>query len=181
MKERRRIFLLAVFLILCLPGCGYTTGSLLPSNLKTIHVEDFANKIDISAEPSDKDGYKIYRVGIETDVTKAIIDQFIFDGHLRIVERKDADLVLSGELVDYYKQPLRYDKFDNIEEYRIIITVNMELKDMADEKVMWKESGFIGYETYTLTGDFATSEDAAREKAVKDLAGKIVEKVIEGW
>lgn len=175
------LLLIVIVATLSLFGCGYTTGSLLPDHLKTIHVEDFQNKIDISDEPSDKRGYRIYRAGVEADITEAVIDQFIFDGHLRIVDRDDADLILKGELIDYYKQPLRYDRFDNVEEYRIIVTVNIELKDTVKDKVLWKEDGFIGYDTYRLTGSFASSEDQARQDAIKDLASKIVEKAIEGW
>ena len=123
----------------------------------------------------------VYRAGLENDVTKKIVDQFIFDGHLQIVDKEDADLVLVGAIVDYYKQPLRYDKFDNVEEYRIIVTVNFEVKDIIKNKIFCKEQSFIGYDAYRLTGQLASSEDAAREGAIKDLAQKIVEKVIEGW
>lgn len=179
----KRYYIFSVFILmpLFLFGCGYTTGSLLPSHLKTIYVEDFKNKIDITNEPSDEGGFRIYRAGVETDITKEIIDQFIFDGHLRIVGKDDADLILSGELIDYYKQPLRYDKFDNVEEYRIIVTVNMVLRDTVEDRIMWKEDNFIGWDEYRLSGAFASSEDDARKAAIKDLADKIVEKVIEGW
>jgi len=162
-------------------GCGYTAGSLLPSHLKTIYVKDFKNKIDISTEPSDREEYRIYRAGIESEVTSKIIDQFIRDGNLRVVDNYDADLVLSGELLDYYKQPLRYDKFDNVEEYRIIVTISMVLKDVVKDRIMWKEGKFIGYDTFRLTGSFASTEDEARAGAIKDLAEKAVEKVVEGW
>lgn len=175
-------FLIVILTALIFAGCGYTTGSLLPSHLKTIYVEDFQNKIDISSEPSDKRGFRIYRAGIENEVTSKIIDQFIFDGHLRIVNNKDkADLILRGALLDYYKQPLRYDRFDNVEEYRIIVTVSLELEDVVKGEILWEENRFIGYDTYRLTGALAKSEDEARDDTIKDLAEKTVEKVIEGW
>lgn len=179
--NKRYSLLILFFVILYLTGCGYTTGALLPSHLKTVYVENFQNKIDISKEPSDKHQYRIYRAGTENDITQEIIDKFIFDGNLRIVEEGEANLLLTGELVDYYKQPLRYDRLDNVEEYRIIVSVNMELKDVVKNEIMWKERGFIGYDTYRLTGSFASSEDEAREGAIEDLASKVVEKVIEGW
>lgn len=176
-----RFFLIFLIVMFAVSGCGYTTGSLLPDNLKTIHVKDFGNKIDISTEPSDKGSLRIYRPGTEVDVTKAFIDKFIFDGSLRIVDAEEADLLLTGELVDYYKQPLRYDKFDNVEEYRIIVSVDMVLKSMAKNSVMWKEKNFIGYESYRVTGPLASNEDDARNLAIQDLADKAVEKVVEGW
>lgn len=180
MKSRFIIFILVV-LSLYITGCGYTTGSLLPSRLRTVYVKDFENKIDISTEPSDKDGYRIYRAGVENDITQEIIDEFIFDGNLRIVSEDEADLILKGELLDYYKQPLRYDRFDTVEEYRVIVTVNIELLDTAEDKVMWKEENFTGFDSYRLTGSFAGTEEDARDSAINDLAKKIVEKTIEGW
>lgn len=180
-KTQKNIFYCLIIVALFFSGCGYTAGSLLPAYLRTIYVDSFQNKIDVSAEPSDKERYKIYRPGIENDITRAVIDRFIFDGHLRIVGKNDANLILTGELVDYYKQPLRYDRQENIEEYRIIVVVNLELKDLVKNRLTWKETNFVGYHTYRLTGPFATNEDSARAEAVKDLAQKVVEKVIEGW
>ncbi len=185
-KDRSRmnksvVFLICISVIPLIAGCGYTTGAFLPTHLKTIYVEDFKNEIDISTEPSDKREYSIYRAGIETEVTSMIIDRFIYDGNLQIVDKEEADIILTGNLLDYYKQPLRYDKFDNVEEYRIILTVAMELKDIVKGESMWTENKFIGYDTYRLTGGFASTEEEARTGAIKDLAEKVVEKVVEGW
>jgi len=181
MKRVEKRFLAVLFLILLLSGCGYTTGSLLPDNLKTIYIDNFKNEISVSSEPSGKHGFRIYRPGVENEITAAIIDQFIFDGLLQAVSNDSADLILSGELIDYYKEPLRYDKFDNVEEYRIIVTINMKLFDTTHNKAMWEAKNFIGYDTYRLTGAFATGEGEAREGAIKDLAQKVSEKVVEAW
>jgi hypothetical protein len=175
------LLIISAFAVFYISGCGYTTGSLLPSHLKTIYIDDFKNSIDLSREPSDKHGAILYRPGVENDITQAVIDQFIFDGNLRIASKDDADLVLTGKIVDYYKQPLRYDKFDNVEEFRVIVTVDMKLYDEIKGTVMWDVDGFIGYDSYRLTGAFATDEEAARDGAIKDLAEKIVEKAVEVW
>lgn len=179
MKGILRLF--CIFLLFSIPGCGYTTGSLLPTHLKTIYVDSFSNKIDVSKESSDKQGYEIYRSGLESDVTSAIIDQFIFDGNLSIATPEDPDLVLSGELVNFTKEPLRYDKFDNIEEYRVLVSVNIELKDVGTDKPMWRETYFTGESTYRTSGTLAKTETRAVEEAVLDLAKRIVEKTTEGW
>lgn len=181
MKKIEKMFLAVLFLVLLLPGCGYTTGSLLPDNLKTIYVDNFKNNIKVSREPSGERGFQLYRPGVENEITAAITDQFIFDGLLQIVNENDADLMLSGEIIDYYKEPLRYDSFDNVEEFRIIVTINMELFDNTQNKAMWEVNDFIGYATYRLTGAFAADEEEAREEAVKDLAQKVSEKVVEAW
>ena len=120
----------SLILPLCALGCGYTTKSLLPSQAKTIYVENFANRIPITDQTSDVRMYRGYRPRLEFDITKAIIDRFLFDGNLKIAERRDkADLVLSGGLVDFKKESLRYDRNDNVEEYRVRVVTDIELKD----------------------------------------------------
>lgn len=173
-----------LFLLLIMPafnGCGYTTGSLLPAHIKNIYVESFANSIPITDETSERMIYKTYRPRLEVDVTRAVIDKFIFDGHLRIAQKKDADVVLSGELVDFRREPTKYGSDDNIEQYRISIAVDMELKDVAENKTLWKEESFTGNEYYYRVGSQARSEDAAVSDAIDDLARRIVERTIEVW
>jgi hypothetical protein len=179
----KKIFLGLVFTFFVVTsiGCGYTTGSLLPSRLKTIYVDNFKNKIEIGKEVTESARYTLYRPGLENDVTDAVVERFVFDGNLKIAPEEDADLILRGDLVGYRQDALRYDSNDNVEEYRINITVDLELKDIAKDKLLWNEKGFAGESTYKTTGRFATSEDTAREEAIEDLARRIVERTIEGW
>lgn len=164
-----------------LTGCGYSTGSLLPSHLKTIYVDNFKNVIDIGAEVTEGDKYTLYREGLENDLTTAVIERFVFDGNLKIVSEEEADIILKGNLVAYRQDPLRYDRDDDVEEYRISVIVDMELFDVDEEKAMWQEQGFAGEATYLTTGRLATSEDVARDEAIEDLARRVVERTVEGW
>ncbi len=172
---------LTLFLIISACGCGYTTGSLLPSYLKTIYVDNFKNKIDIDREVTGSSRYMLYRPGLENEVTSDVVDRFVFDGNLKIEKREDADLILTGSLMDYQQEPLRYDDNDNVEEYRVRITVDIELKDVANDKILWTETGFAGEATYKTTGRLAASETTARQEAIEDLARRIVERTIEVW
>ncbi len=179
---RRSFFLifLAVFSVI-FSGCAYTTGSLLPSHLKTIYVDNFKNKINIDREVTEGSRYALYRPGLENEVTSEVVDRFVFDGNLRIEDKKNADLILTGSVVAYRQDALRYDSNDNVEEYYVRIIVDIEATDTADDKVLWKESGFAGESTYKTTGRFAASEDSAREEAIEDLARRIVERTVECW
>jgi hypothetical protein len=167
--------------VLAISGCGYTTGSLLPAHLKTIAIENFANKIPITDEISDRNRYKTYRPLLEVDVTRTIIDRFIFDGHLKVVQRKDANLILEGALVDFRREPTKYGYGDTIEQYRIAIFVDMQLIDAASGEVMWSENNFAGSDYYFTTGAQMKSEDAAVADALNDLARRVVERTIEVW
>jgi outer membrane lipopolysaccharide assembly protein LptE/RlpB len=176
----RPAFVVGAWLLL-LSGCGYTTKSLLPAELKSIYVENFVNKISMSDPTSDVRMYTGYRPRLEYEVTKAIVDRFLFDGNLRVSREQTADLILRGALVDFRKEPLRYDRDNNVEEYRVRLVADIELKDAKHDTLLWKEKGFAGESTYRTTGSLAKSESAALEDAKTDLARRIVERTIEGW
>jgi Lipopolysaccharide-assembly len=181
MVRRSSFLVLLIFLSIVSSGCGYTAGSLLPSGLKTIYVDNFKNTIDVGKETTEGSKYALYRPGIENDVTNAIVNRFTFDGNLKIVPKEKADVILQGKLTDYRKEALRYDNADNVEEYRVKITVEMKLVKTSDDKVLWSENAFTGESTYNTTGSFVTTEEAARDKALEDLARRVVERTIEGW
>ncbi len=163
--------------IVCFSGCGYTTKSTLPSNLKTIHIEPFKNSIDYSTGARRN----VYLPLLEIDTRNAVIDRFIFDGNLKITEPHEADLVLKGELKRYQRSGLRFTDDDDVQEYRVHITVSFELWHPGAEEPSWTEPGFVGEATYFVTGPQATSEESAVNSAMIDLARRIVERTIEDW
>lgn len=173
--------MLALFMVSLLAGCGYTTNTLLPPELDSIHVSNFVNKIDPSAEISDKRMSYTYWPGLENQITKAVIDGFIFDRHLEVENEAKASMVLKGELVDYKQFPLSYDGADNVEEMRTQITVNIELYDTASNELIWQEKGFTGWSSYDLAGPNASTEAEGVRGAVQDIALRIVERVVEAW
>ena len=183
MRISKRLFLWLIsgLFLFTSAGCGYTTGSLLPSHLKTIYVDNFKNKIEIGREVTEGMRYTLYRPGLENDVTNAILERFVFDGNLKISNMEEADLILRGSLLDYRLEALRYDTDDNVEEYRVNIIIDIELEDVAKDSVLWGESGFGGESTYKTTGRFVISEDTARDKALEDLARRVVERTVESW
>ena len=171
----------SIFLALVLAGCGYTTHSALPGNLRTVYVKPFINKIDITTEVTDRSRYKIYRPLLESQISNTIISAFQADGHLRVASPQRADAVLMGELLDFRRDALRYDRNNNVEEYRLSIVVNLELRDAHSGQVIWDEQSFIGDTTFFVTGALAEVEPPALDRAVKDLARRVVERTVEGW
>lgn len=177
------LFLVVPALSACLSlsGCGYTTRSMISAKYKTIYVKPVVNRIDITQEADAALKYKIYRPLLDTDLTKAIIDRCVFDGNLMPVKSEDADLVLESELIDFRKEPLRYTENDDVEEYRVNITVNMSLRDNKKKEVLWQEKSFTGDQTYFTTGQNVKSEDSAINEAITDLARRIIERIVEEW
>ena len=170
-----------IFLISTVAGCGYTTRSMISDKFRTIYVIPFVNKVDITQESYVANKYRIYRPKLETDITKSVINKYLFDGNLRPVKEESADLILKGELIDYRKDPLRYDDNNEVTEYRINLVVNINLWDKKENKQIWQENGFTGSSTYFTTGTQAKSEDAAVNDALSDLSRRIVERTVEQW
>ncbi|MDO8525347.1 MAG: LPS assembly lipoprotein LptE [Candidatus Omnitrophota bacterium] len=177
----KHLYVTAFIFALFVSGCGYTTRSLLPSDIKTIRVENFKNEIKVTAEQSNLRMYRGYRPGMEVDLTRTIINKFLMDGSLRISGESGADIVLSGGLIDFKRDALRYDANDNIEEYRIKLIVNMELTNVKTGALMWQEKGFAGETTYRTGGPLAKTETAAVNDAIEDLSRRVVERTVEAW
>jgi outer membrane lipopolysaccharide assembly protein LptE/RlpB len=178
LRKFAAVLLVTLFFI---PGCGYTARSLLPSNLKSIYVENFANKIDVTAESSNERMYRGYRPGMELAISRSIRDKYLFDGNLKIAEEKEANLILKGKLVDFRNEALRYSRTDNIEEYRIRLVVDLELINAKDGTTRWKESNFAGESLYNTSGKFAKTQEQAIRDAQDDLARRVVERTVEEW
>ncbi|MFH1309090.1 MAG: LPS assembly lipoprotein LptE [Candidatus Omnitrophota bacterium] len=171
-------------LLICsfiLSGCGYTTSSLLPAELDSIHVDNFKNQIDVTKEISDKRSNYSYRPGLENTVTTSVINKFIFDNNLDVRSEEKSAMLLKGALVDFQLVPLSYDRDEDVEEFRVEIFVDMELYNQLTGKLMWKESRFMGEYSYNTTGPNSMSESTALTNAVSDLSTRIVERVVEAW
>jgi len=181
---KNKIFTLAIIGCLfsaALAGCGYTTRSMISTKYKTIYITPFVNKIDITRESYVQNKYRIYRPLLETDITKAVTDKYLFDGNLKPAPKETADLILKSELMEFRKDPLRYDGSDNVEEYRVNVVVNISLWDTKENKLVWEENNFTGDTHYFTTGTNAKSESTAINDAIDDLARRIVERTVEQW
>lgn len=175
----KRLNFALIIIILCVlsAGCGYTTRSALPGNLRTIYIAPFANNIPYTTDRAQE----IYFPLLEVKVRNAIEERFLFDGQLRIAKEMEADLVLRGELIGYERSALRYTDNDDVQEYRVQIVVNLVLEGRTAEEPVWEEKGFVGEATYFVIGPTSTSESAAVEDATTDLARRVVERTIENW
>ncbi len=181
MRRRISLFFIFTFLLFTLTGCGYTTRSMISDKFRTIYVTPFVNKVDITQETDVANKYRIYRPMLETEITKSVINKFLFDGNLKPIKEESADLVLKGELVGFRKDPLRYDDNNEVTEYRVNLVVNISLWDRRENKLVWGENNFTGDATYFTTGAQAKSEAAAINNALTDLSRRIVERTVEQW
>lgn len=169
---KRAVFL--AFLVIW-TGCGYTNKIVLPyEGAKTIAVPMFRNSIP-------PESMLTYIAGLEPGVTQAVIDELVRDGNLKVVDEKNADLILKGELARFEQEGFRFNLYEQVAQYRLFIVVRLELIDARTKKVYWKEKNFTGETDYFIQGPRAISQEQATEKAIADLAEKIANRVVEEW
>lgn len=180
-KIARLVFGFFTLSFIGLAGCGYTSHSMIYDEYKTIHVEQVRNKIDITADSLAATKYRIYRPMLESSLTQAVIDKYLFDGNLKPVTAGSADLILKTELIEFERVPLKYTADDEVQEYRINLAVDSSLLDAKTDKPLWKEKHFTGDTTYYTSGPLAKTEDEAVNLAITDLARRIVERTVEQW
>ncbi len=187
LRRKNNLIILSVILLttaslamIC--GCGYSTHSAFASQYRNIYVEQFINKVDFTQEKYIANKYRTYKPLLETDVTRAVVDRYLFDGNLKPVPKENARLILKGEVTQFRRDPLRYlSDNETVAEYRINVVVNMSLRDVQEDKILWEENGFTGDTTYFTSGSSAKSDDQATRDAITDLARRIVERTVEAW
>lgn len=154
-------------LLVCLTGCGYTLvgqGS-LPKHIKTIAIPVFANTT--------------LEKGVEDVITQALIEKFVKGGKARLVAENEADAILTGTIRGYKAdEALTYNAKNEIASYKMVVTINAELRDMVKNATLWK------IENLAEDGEFAggpevnpSETQANKEEALKKLAVELAERV----
>ncbi len=167
-KSGKIVFLLLFLcLALYLNSCAYTVKSILPEHIKKVTVTTFKNNT--------------FHYGLEDTLTDAVIREFIVDGRLRVGRAKTADALLSGEITRYDREPLSYDNENIVEEYKIRIMVDITFKDLTTAEALWKEKEMEGEATYSVRIEPIETEQEGLERAIEELARRIVSRTIEGW
>ncbi|MFH1858501.1 MAG: LptE family protein [Candidatus Omnitrophota bacterium] len=165
--SRRTAAALLVWGLLLSPGCGYTLKTVPPYGLQTLFVETFRND---TFEP-----------GLEIDLTNGVIERFLYDGTLRVVPKQEADAVLKGKITKFQREVLRSTSADEVLEYRLILTTEFSLWDNRTQKTLWEEKNFVADTGFFVSGSSEKSEEKATQKAITELARRIVDRVVEEW
>jgi outer membrane lipopolysaccharide assembly protein LptE/RlpB len=117
---------LALAVALLLDGCGYTVRGTLPAHIQTIAVPIFRNH---TREP-----------GVESFITRAVVEALSTNGRLRIVGTGQADAVLDGEITGYSIASIAFDRDANVRLYRLVVTTNLRLRDVRQNTVLFQQN-----------------------------------------
>jgi outer membrane lipopolysaccharide assembly protein LptE/RlpB len=159
---RRSACLLAVLTLLA-TACGYSFRGSLPPHIRTIAIPLFVNR---TQEPA-----------VEGVVTQGVVEAFSNSGQLQVVERSKADVILEGEVVGYQVSATSFNAAQNITEYRLHITLNLQLRDVKANRLAWRRERLQEKADFTVPGQQAvllSREDAALRRAAVEIGRAIV-------
>ncbi len=147
-------------------ACGpYSfSGSSVPSHLKTIAVPLVADQTS--------------EFGVRESLTDAIISEITEDNSMKITNESEANAILSGRIIALDDRADTFTADENVESYRVYITVEFEVQDRVKNTSLWKEK-------WSQWGLYKLNESPTREEGIQEAIEKIAEdilnKTVSGW
>jgi len=152
-----------VMLAVLVGGCGYSLRGNLPGHIKTVAVPIFKNR---TSEP-----------GVENFLTGAVVEAFSTNGRLSVVGPEQADSILEGEVVGYQVQSVAFDPRANVQQYRLLVTLNLRFRDVKRDTVLFEQQNLQERSDFRTLGAVAQTisrEETALRAAATDIARAIV-------
>jgi len=160
----------AVAVAVVLSGCGYTASpALLPPHLKTVAIPVFEN-----ATPQAQ---------LEQELTDAVIQAFVRDNHLKIVDEKSANAVVRGRVTQYRNAVFGFSSAAQATEYRVTVGLQVTFKDLVKNREMWNDEivKSVVHSVVPTPGQDAKTEVDGRRDAVLKVADEVLSRSVEGW
>ena len=158
MSGARRRITAALLLGLVAAGCGYSARGTLPARVKTIAVPMFHNR---TQQP-----------GVESFITRAVVEAFSTNGRLRVVAAAEADAILDGEITGYTVGSIAFDASANVHLYRLVVTLDLRLRDRRDNSVLFQQAAVREQADFRVEG-VVSATIAREETALRDAAAEI--------
>ncbi len=162
----RKILIPVLSLLLLISSCGYYSfKGALPAYLNSVAVPLFDDR---SAWPD-----------IREKVTDSVINGFVEDNTLKVVDESRAALLLTGTILSVNRVEQSVEQGENVTEYRLIVKVKVKCEDVRASKKMYDKT----FEAYTLLQSDAGQDeiDAAVDEALKIITEDIVNTTLSGW
>ena len=168
-KNNKWLFVLVIY-CLFFSGCGYHlvgTGNALPPHIKTIHIPVFENT---SSQPE-----------IHRQLTSFVLQSFISDGRLKIVNKDEADLVVDATLSYYNIRNVAFSSQDLVSDIIIELEIDLKVTDQVKNEIFIKKKLKQQWD-YKSTPDLADTETArlgALDQAYIDFGNRLVSLIID--
>ena len=116
--------------------------------------------------------------GLREPLTQKVVDAYVQDNTLKVVNQKNSDSILYGTIIRYRREAHTFDESENVKEYKVRIFVRATLEEIKKKKIIWEEDNLEGWAIYSAVDE---TEDDGKEKALQKLAEDIVNRTVKGW
>ena len=160
-------FLILLLLIFLISGCGYRLRGTqeLREDLQKVAILLFTNKTVESR--------------IENDLFNALVDEFARSKNLKVVTAGDADLLVNGTITAVESYSISYSPNDKTYEYRVAMTLNVEVTEARTQHVFWRRSAMQEVEEFKATDEPLTI-DRRKQAALKRICQVLAENIHDG-
>jgi outer membrane lipopolysaccharide assembly protein LptE/RlpB len=159
-----RIASVALFLFGLVAACGYHfkgAGLKAPEGVRTIAVTVLENRTRES--------------GIERVFTNDLVFEFTRSKVLRVVEKDQADAILSGIIKSMGEQTISHTASYDSGERRVVITLDLALKSQ-DGGILWSDAALSDREVFKVFPDDRLATDRSRREAIEAISKRLAEK-----
>lgn len=116
--------------------------------------------------------------GLAETITGGIIDGFIEDNQIKVLDQSSAESILTGSIVEYKRGSYTFDETDRVTEYIVEIWVDAELKKLVGDVSVWKAERMRGFGVYKADSE---DEQAGQTRAIEKLSEDILNRTIKSW
>jgi len=164
-----RNLLILWFLSSLLFSCGYTfqeRPSYFKETWKTIYIPPFKN---YTQEPD-----------LGERLAYELRHKFSQGGLLKPVFREEeADLVLKGEVLKIYMEPISYEVFLQTRERKVYFEGKIQLLERVTQTKLYENPKFTRFETYRVSENVAGLLDPGKTEALRKLTQDLAELIFQ--
>ncbi len=147
-------------------SCGYYSfKGALPPDIKTIAIP----LLDDNTSES----------GVRENMTNILLEAFISDNTLTIVDEDNADLVLTGTINSVTVKPFIVQAGENVSETQVVVTVRFKCLNMNTSKTLFDKS-LSEYGLMDVNAGLDERNEAIQQ-ALELIKDKVIDLTFGGW
>ncbi len=118
--------------------------------------------------------------GLHQALTDSLIQGFVTNGAVRVLEEDRARLVLRGEILEVREEPFTYQEI--AEQFRITVLVGVSCYDSEDKRTLWEEDSLRGFGIFDAIRDRQTARTDGLNDAIRMIVEDVVDRTqVGGW
>ena len=165
MVSKILIILAGFIMIINSMGCVYSFGGSIPSDVTKVAIPLFDDNTSFP--------------GLRDNLTNLVIDAFIANNILRVVNESDADLLITGTILSIRQQAAIITTGEEVDQFDVYVNVKVKCEHLSSCKVWWEKT-LRRFGTMSGGGTQADQEEAINV-AILQITDDILNNTLAYW